>query len=378
MTHSLRVGIVGYGLMAKTHTYAYRAAPQLRPVPVRFEPVAMSGRDATALARAAADYGIAEYATDWRAIIKRTDVDVVDICTPPGNHAEVACAAAELGKSVLCEKPLAATYADAMAALGAVERMGVHHAVGFNYRHLPAVALLREMVVAGEVGTVRLVRATWLSDEFVDPDVPFDWRFDPTVGGSTIADLGSHLVDLAEWVVGPIREVSAMSSTFTSERSVAGSSRHVAVDDASCVLVRFDSGAQGTMEVAKVVPRRPCDFTVEINGTSGTLLFSYSRLNELWFGDGRDDARLYGMRRIRVEHPQHPETAGWWPIGQGVGYGASFVNQVFSMADAWPERPWQPGFDVGARVAGVCAAMERSAAEHRWVDVAEVVGDGPA
>lgn len=368
----MRVGIVGYGLMAKAHTYAYRAAPQLRPLSVRFDPVVISGRNSDALASAASDYGISEFSTDWRTLVDRRDLDMIDICTPPGAHSEIASAAAESGKALFCEKPLGASYADALVALRAVERAGVHHAVGFNYRHLPAIALLTEMVTAGEIGTVRLIRATWLSDEFLDPVVPFDWRFDPRVGGSTIADLGSHLVDLIELVAGPVAQVCATSSTFTLERSVPGGMRRVEVDDASCALLRFESGAHATIEVAKVAPRRPCDFSFEVNGGIGTLVFSYNRLNELWYGDAREGARLYGLRRIRVEHPQHPETAGWWPIGQGLGYGASFVNQVFSMAEAWPESPWEPGFEVGARVAAVCAAMERSAAEDRWVRVDEI------
>ncbi len=375
MSDVVRVGIAGYGSMGRLHCYSYRAAPMIRPGGVRFEPVIISGRDRRAVAEAAHRYGIEEWTERWETLVERPDIDVVDICTPPGTHAAIAIAAASTGKSVMCEKPLAVTYPDAWAALDAVARSGVRHAVGFNYRHLPAVSLLAEMVAAGDIGEVRLWRGTWLSDEFADPTIPFDWRFEASLGGSTIADLGSHLMDLAEWMVGPVADVVATSATFVTERPDGEATRAVEVDDASAALVRFSSGAQGVLQVARAAPRRPCDFTIEVNGTAGTLVFSYDRLNELWFGDGNDDRRLYGMRRIRVEDPSQPETAGWWPIGQGIGYDASFVNQVAALAEEWDSGRWSPGFDVGARIVRVCSAMERSAAEGRWVSVDEVLGE---
>jgi predicted dehydrogenase len=290
-------------------------------------------------------------------------------------HSRIAQEAAALGKAVICEKPLATNYADAKAAHGAVLAAGVQHAIGFNYRRLPALALMAEMVSRGELGDIQLWRGTWLSDEFVDPAIPFDWRFEAAMGGTTIGDLGSHLVDLATWMVGSIDEVSASSATFVRERSADGAMRPVEIDDASSALLHFSSGAQGTMEVARVAPRRPCDFVVEVNGTLGTAMFSYANLNELWFGSVDDDPRLYGLRRVRAEHSSHPQTAGWWPIGQGVGYDASFINQVADLAAAWPDQPWTPGFGEATNVAAVCEAMERSASERRWVSVTEVTGE---
>jgi predicted dehydrogenase len=371
-TKELRVGIVGYGMMGRAHAYAYRAAPLIRPSSVVFTPVVMSGRNAEAVARAASDCGIETWVTQWRQLIERRDVDVVDICTPPGTHAAIIEAAALAGKDVFCEKPLATNYADARAALDAVDRAGVRHAIGFNYRRLPAVSLMAEMIANGELGVVRLWRGTWLSDEFVDPDIAFDWRFDVSMGGSTIGDLGSHLVDMATWMLGPIDDVSAMSSTFVRTRDDDGRTRDVEVDDASSALVRFASGAQGTMEVARAAPRRPCDFTIEVNGSKGTVMFACAQLNELWVGNTDDDARLYGLRRVRTEHPSQPETAGWWPIGQGVGYDASLINQVADLASTWEARGWSPDFAVGAGVAAVCSAMERSVADRRWVTVDEI------
>jgi predicted dehydrogenase len=368
------LGMIGYGMMGRAHSYAYTALPVLRRLPYRPRLVMLSGRDRQKVEKAAGAYGFEEWTTDWRDVINRPDVQVVDICTPPGTHAEIASAAAAAGKAVICEKPLAVTYAKAIDALAAVRHAGVLNAVGFNYRRLPAVSLMKRMIEEGAIGQVRLWRATWLSDEFVDPKIPYDWRFDRTMGGTTIADLGSHLVDLALWMVGPVNEVSGQSETFVPSRSTpAGRSEKVTVDEASSALLRFESGALGVMEVARTAVRRPCDFTVEVNGDHGTLVFDYARLNELHFGDGSDDPGLYGMRRIRTEHESHPYAGNWWPIGQGVGYGASFVNHLGDLLERWPDGPWEPDFEDGAAVQAVCQAIEEAAAGHRWVRLAEVV-----
>ena len=368
------IGVVGYGMMGKAHSYAYTAAPVMRSLPHRPRLQVISGRDAEKVARAAAAYGFDSWVTDWRELVQRQDVDIVDICTPPGTHAEIAAAAAAAGKAVLCEKPLAVTYAQARAAADAVAHASVLNAVDFNYRRLPAVSLMKRMVDEGAVGKVRLWRATWLSDEFVDPKIPFDWRFDRSMGGSTIADLGSHLFDMALWMVGEIAEVSAQSETFVRERQnpQGQGTTKVTVDDASSALLKFKSGARGTVEMARTAVRRPCDFTIEINGETGTLVFEYARLNELLYGDGGDAPGLYGMRRIRAEHETHPYAQDWWPIGQGVGYGASFVNHLGDLLERWPAGPWEPDFGQGAAVQAVCEAIERAAAERRWVAVDEV------
>jgi predicted dehydrogenase len=369
----LRVGVIGYGVMGQAHCYGYRVAPLVRSLPVTPLVTLISGRNAPALATAAARYAVPEHTTDWRSVIARDDIDVVDICTPPGTHAEIAAAAAAAGKAVLCEKPLAVSYRQAAEALAAVTAAGVHHAVGFNYRRLPAVALMRRMIADGAIGEVRLWRATWLSDEFTDPATPYDWRFDRAMGGTTVADLGCHLIDLARWQAGGISSVCAQADTFIRERPPDGDGRTtVTVDDAASALLRFESGAMGTMEVARAAVRRPCDFTIEANGSHGTLVFDYARLNELRYGSDGDDPGLYGLRRIRAEHPSHPYAAAWWPIGQGVGYGSSFANQAADLLEGWPDAPWDPGFAEGAAVQAVCEAIETSAAQGRWVDVAEV------
>ena len=372
----LRIGIVGYGTMGRAHSFGYRAAPTLADMPMRPIVTLISGRDEAAVAAAAATYGAEGWTTDWRDLVASADIDMVDICTPPGTHAEIAQAAAAAGKAVLSEKPLGTSYEEAHAAWAAVTRAGVRNAIGFNYRRLPAVALMRRMIADGRIGDVRLWRAIWLSDEFTDPATPFDWRFDRAMGGTTIADLGSHMIDMALWMVGPIVEVSAQSETFIRTRPSAEGGRPVTIDDASSALIRFEGGARGTVEMARVAVRRPCDFSVEVNGTDGTLIFDYPRMNELLYGDGRDDPGLYGMRRIRAEHPSHPYAAQGWPIGQGIGYGETFVNQAVDLVSTWSTGTWTPGFADGLAVQAVCDAMELSAADRRWVSVAEITGGG--
>lgn len=373
-TGEVGIGVVGYGAMGKAHSYGYTAAPVIRPRGVRPRLALMSGRDEAAVRRAVGALGFGGWTTDWRELVASPQVDIVDICTPPGTHAEIIAAAAAAGKAVICEKPLAVRLPDAEAAADAVDGAGVLAAIGFNYRYLPAVALMRELVTSGELGEILLWRGSWLSDEFLDRAIPFDWRFDAALGGSTIADLGCHLVDLAEWMTGPVAEVCAQSSTFTTRRpEVPGgpATRPVGIDDASSALLRFVSGASGVLEVARTCARRPCDFTLEVNGTRGTAVFSYARLNELRVGRTSDEERYYGMRTIRAEHSVHPYTDGWWAIGQGVGYGASFVNFIGGLLEAWPAGPWLPGLRTGLRVQRVCAAMEQSAARRGWVTVGE-------
>jgi predicted dehydrogenase len=362
------IGIVGYGLMGRAHAYGYELAPRVRELPVTPKLRVIAGRNRKAVAAAATRYGIAEFTTDWGELVSRDDVDIVDVCTPPGTHAEIVAAAAAAGKAVLCEKPLAADYRAASAAADAARAGGVLNAVGFNYRRLPALALLKRMVDEGAVGDILLWRAAWQSDEFLDPTIPFDWRFERAMGASTIADLGAHLIDLALWIVGEIDEVAAQSETFTRERS----GRLVDVDESSSCLATFVDGARGTFEMSRVCARRPCDFVVEVNGTRGTLRFDYSNLNEIWYGDASEDGRLYGLRRIRAEHQEHPYAASWWPIGQGVGYGASFANQAADLLERWPDGPWDPDLEQGARVQAVCETMERASAERRWVRVDEL------
>ena len=231
---------------------------------------------------------------------------------------------------------------------------------------------MQQMVAEGRIGTPRLWRSSWLSDEFSDPSMPFDWRFDQQMGASTIADLGSHLIDLAEWMVGPITDVCGQSQIVTPVRREAQGDGQVrvTVDESSSALLQFAGGARGTFEVSKTCVRHPCDFTVEVNGSDGTMIFEYARLNELRYGTSAEPRNIYGMHTIRAEDPVHPYAAQWWPIGQGVGYEASFVNSAAELLAAWPGGPWVPDLRTGLQVQRVCAAIESSVAERRWISVA--------
>jgi len=368
------IGIVGYGLMGKAHSYGYTVAPRVRELPCVPQLRMISGRTSAAVERAAGVYGVDRAVTDWREVIDSPDVDIVDICTPPGSHPEIVEAAAQAGKAIVCEKPLAADYVGARRAADAVESVGALAAVGFNYRRLPALALMKQLVDEGRVGAVRLWRGSWLSDEFLDPEIMFDWRFERSQGASTAADLGAHLIDLAGWMVGDVTAVAAQSEIFTHVRRdpVTDADREVDVEDACAALMQFEGGALGVFETAKVCPSRPCDLTLEVSGSLGTLRFEYARLNELWYGTADAPPELYGMLRIRTEHPAQPETAGWWPIGQGIGYGASFVNQAADLLEQWPDGPWAPDLMTGLKVQAVCEAIERASAERRWVEISEV------
>src|SRR5215469_10310667 len=295
--------MIGYGFMGRMHSYAYRVASMMRELRHRPRLSVICGRNRDALAAAARSYGFERWSTDWESVVSSPDVDLVDICTPPGAHRAVIEAAAAAGKAVVCEKPLASNYEDGRAAVAAVAAAGVLNASIFNYRHLPALALMNQRVRVGAIGDVRLWRAIWLGDEFADPAIPFDWRFDKPFGGSTILDLGAHMVDLARLLVGEIDEVVAQSTTFIDARaSGAESTSQVTVDDASAILARFSGGARGVFEMAKVCVGRPTDFGIEVNGSAGTLIWDFSHLNELWFASDRDAPSDYGRRRIRAEH----------------------------------------------------------------------------
>jgi predicted dehydrogenase len=372
---SVRIAIVGYGFMGRVHSYAFRVASMMRTLP--FEPrlSVLCGRKEEEVRRAAESYGFDEWSTDWRSVVERPDIDIVDVCTPPGHHAQVVAAAAAAGKAIICEKPLAENYESARAAADAATRAGVLHASIFNYRHLPAVTLMQQMIAEGAVGEPLLWRAIWLGDEFADPSIPFDWRFDLPFGGSSILDLGAHAVDLARWMVGEVEAVVAQSATFITERALPGDqSAPVTVDDASSALARFRSGARGIFEFAKVCHGRPTDFGVEVNGREGTVIFELAHLNELWYSSAHDPPREYGIRKIRAEHPSQPYASSWWPAALGLGYEAGFVDQLCDLLERWPDGPWAPDLNDALRTQAVCVAMERSAAARSWVTVADVTG----
>jgi len=394
VTDSLRVAMIGHAFMGAAHSQAWRTAPHFFDLPLRPELAVVCGRDAGRAAAAADRLGWAESATDWRRVVARDDIDLVDICTPGDSHAEIAVAALEAGKHVLCEKPLANTLAEADAMTDAAERAyaaGVRAMVGFTYRRVPAVALARQLVAEGRIGRVRHVRAQYLQDWIADPEAPFSWRLDKDRAGSgALGDIGAHIVDMAQYVVDDaITEVVGLMDTFVTSRPLAGGSAllggangspdggtapdraDVTVDDAAAFLTRLGSGAVGVFEATRFATGRKNALRLEVNGSRGSVAFDFEDMNVLEFYDADEPARTAGFRRILATEAAHPYVAGWWPPGHGLGYEHGFTHQVVDLVTAIStgEQP-RPSFADGRQVQSVLDAVERSTADGAWRSVA--------
>ncbi|WP_030815711.1 Gfo/Idh/MocA family protein [Streptomyces sp. NRRL F-2799] len=367
----LRIGMVGYAFMGAAHSQGWRTAGRVFDLPR--EPVlsVLCGRDADAVRAAAERHGWAATETDWRALIARDDVDLVDICTPGDSHAEIALAALAAGKHVLCEKPLANTVEEAEAMAEAAETAYVRGQlamVGFNYRRVPAIALARRMITEGRLGTLRHVRVGYLQDWLVDPESPLTWRLRKEAAGSgALGDLGAHVIDVAQYLAGDkLAGVSALTETFVRRRPLAeGGSGPVTVDDAAVFTGRFASGALASFEATRYATGRKNALRIELNGERGSLAFDLERLNELSFHDGTEAGAHAGFRRILVTEPDHPYLDAWWPPGHGLGYEHTFVHQARDLVHAIAEgRKPVPSFVDGLEVQRVLAAVEESAAKN--------------
>ncbi|MET9759198.1 Gfo/Idh/MocA family oxidoreductase [Streptomyces sp. NPDC006372] len=375
----LRVGMVGYAFMGAAHSQGWRTAGRVFDLPLNPVQAVICGRDADAVRAAADRHGWASTETDWRALVERDDVDLVDICTPGDSHAEIALAALAAGKHVLCEKPLANTVEEATSMTRAAEeahQRGQVAMVGFNYRRVPATALARRMVAEGRLGRLRHVRVTYLQDWLVDPEFPLTWRLRREHAGSgSLGDLGAHIVDLAQYLVGErLAGVSALTETFVRERPLptgatsglstvtSAGTGQVTVDDAALFTARFPSGALASFEATRYATGRKNALRIELNGERGSLAFDLERLNELSFHDGTEPGAEAGFRRILVTEPDHPYLDAWWPPGHGLGYEHTFVHQARDLVHAIAEgrRP-EPSFADGLQVQRVLAAVEESA-----------------
>ncbi|WP_432058508.1 Gfo/Idh/MocA family protein [Streptomyces sp. bgisy022] len=375
----LRVGMVGYAFMGAAHSQGWRTAGRVFDLPLDPELAVICGRDAAAVRAAADRYGWAATETDWRALVERDDVDLVDICTPGDSHAEIALAALAAGKHVLCEKPLANTVAEAEAMVRAADEAaarGRTAMVGFNYRRVPATALARRMVAEGRIGTLRHVRVSYLQDWLVDPLFPLTWRLRREQAGSgSLGDLGAHIVDLAQYLAGEhLAGVSALTETFVRQRPLpagatsglaavsAAGTGEVTVDDAALFTGRFASGALASFEATRYATGRKNALRIELNGERGSLAFDLERLNELSYHDGTEPGTHAGFRRILVTEPDHPYLDAWWPPGHGLGYEHTFVHQARDLVHAVAEgRTPAPSFADGLQVQRVLAAVEESA-----------------
>ena len=382
----LRVGMIGYAFMGAAHSQAWRTVNRAFDLPLSARMTVVSGRDSAKVAAAAERLGWAEYTTDWREVIARDDVDLVDICSPGDTHAEIALAALAAGKHVLCEKPLANSVAEAREMVTAAARaqtQGVRAMCGFNYRRVPAVALMRQLVAAGRIGAVRHVRAVYLQDWIVDPSYPLVWRLRREIAGSgALGDIGAHIVDLTQYVCGQsITSVSALTETFVRSRPLPSVSSglaasngqgegEVTVDDAALFLARLDGGAIATYEATRFATGRKNALRVELNGSLGSLAFDFERMNELEFYDAGRPAAEQGFTRILVTEPEHPYLAAWWPPGHLIGYEHSFTHEVRDLiaAIAAGEDP-RPSFADALQVQLVLDAVERSAGTAAWTEV---------
>ena len=374
MKRDINVALIGYAFMGKAHSNAWRqVAPFFSP---RLTPrlKVICGRNAANVEAAARAYGWEDAATDWREVVRRKDIDIVDISTPGDSHAEIAIAAAKAGKAVICEKPLANTVPEARRMLAAVEKAGVTHMICHNYRRVPAVMLAKHLIETGRIGEIRQFRGTYLQDWIADPAFPMVWRLDKSKAGSgALGDIGAHSIDLARFLVGEVAEVSGHLETFIKTRPVAGSRTkrgRVTVDDAALALMRFEGGAIGTMEATRMARGRKNQNRFEINGTTGSIAFDLERLNELEVYFESDPAAVRGFRRVLVTESSHPFMKAWWPPGHLIGYEHTFIHTFYDLLEAVADgRVPSPNFEDGLRNQMVMAAIEKASTTRRWVTV---------
>ncbi|MGO3886765.1 MAG: Gfo/Idh/MocA family protein [Mycetocola sp.] len=382
-TGKIRVAMIGHSFMGAAHSQAWRTAHRFFDLPLQPEMVVVAGRDAGRAADAAERFGWAESTDDWRTLLTRDDIDLIDICTPGDTHREIAIAALAAGKHVLCEKPLANSVAEAeemVAAAHEARARGAFAMCGYSYRRTPALSLAKQLVDEGRLGSIRHVRAQYLQDWLSDENAPMSWRLDKSKSGSgSLGDIGAHIIDAAQFVTGiPLEGVSALSDTFVTQRPVAGDHlglggvgdangemAEVTVDDATAFTARFANGAFGVFEATRFALGRKNAVRVEVNGSKASVAFDFEDMNTLNFYDGSDPEHAQGFRKINVTEAVHPYTGNWWPVGHGLGYEHGFTHQVVDLVRAIGagEQP-TPSFDDALQVQRVLDAVERSAADN--------------
>lgn len=371
----LRIGLIGTGFMGRAHSNGYR---QVRPFfahDLTPELTAVCGRDAAKTQAFAANWGWQHAETDWRALVRRPDVDVVDIATPNNLHREIALEAVAAGKMVLCEKPLAMNVAEAEEMAETVARSGKPSMVFFNYRRVPAAALAKQLVDEGRLGRIFHYRAKYLQDWTMNPNLPQGgntlWRLDGEAAGSGVTgDLLAHSIDLALWLVGPIAQVSAATETFVRERPLQDAPdtvKPVTVDDACAFLARFENGALATFEATRYATGRKNQNTFEINGEKGTLAFDLEDAHQIQYYNHADDTLARGFRTIQVWDGKHPYMQHWWVPGTMIGYEHTFTHAISDFLTGLETGvKTVPDFADGLATQRVCDAVLASAADGRW------------
>lgn len=385
MAKNINIGMIGYSFMGKAHSFGYRNVGMFYDLDALPVMKAICGRNEE-MVRAAADrYGWESYETDWQKLVQRDDVDVVDINAPGNWHTEMALGAAEAGKHIFCEKPLANTLEDAKKMLKAVQDAGVKHMVGFNYRTVPAIRLAKKLIDEGKIGDVFHFRGVFLQDWIVDPEFPLVWRLDGSICGSgPLGDLAAHTIDMALYLLGDIDQLVAQEKTFVEERPLPAETKgtglavdaggeelaKVTVEDATMFLAKFANGALGTFEATRFATGRKNFNTFEINGSRGGIRFCLEDMNRLEYYSRDDGDDVQGWRSILCTEGVHEFAAEWWPPGHIIGFGETFVNEVAVLmkALAQDEMP-TPDFVDGVRCQAVLQAVTDSIAQNAWVDV---------
>jgi predicted dehydrogenase len=383
----INVGMIGSGFMGKAHSFGYtNCGPIWNP---KCTPVlkCVAARREAPLKALAEQFGWQEWTTNWRGMVRREDIDLVDISTTNNVHVQQAVAAAEAGKDILCDKPLANDLAGARKMWAAAKKAGIKAMCGFTYRQAPAVKLARQMIEAGELGDIRHTRAVYLQDWIMDPEFPLLWRLQKRFAGSgALGDLGAHIADMARYLVGEISSVSGTLETFIKERPLeaptggaalkgpkaAGKMGRVTVDDACIWCARFEGGAIGTFEATRFAGGRKNYHAWEINGSKGSIGWNFEDMNCLnYWKDG--EGRKQGFRKVLATDAKTPGFENWWPGGHIIGYGECFVNQMKEMLDAIAEdRQPSPSFEDGVKCQAVLDAVARSAKSKSWVKVPRV------
>lgn len=374
MNRRLRIGLVGYGFMGRTHSNAYRRVGNFFDIGLQPELKAVCGRDKDKLTQFAHQWGYESTETNWQALIDRKDIDLIDIATPNNTHAEIAIAAAQAGKMVLCEKPLSTSLQQAIDMTKAVEQAGVINMVWYNYRRVPAVTLAKQLIDEGRLGRIFHYRAKFLQDWTISRDVPQGgqalWRLDADAAGSGVTgDLLAHCIDTALWLNGKIEKVSATTETFIKERQHTGTGKmqQVRIDDASAFLARFENGSLGTFEATRYARGHKALYTFEVNGEHASLAWDLHDLHRLQYFDHRDAGNLRGWRSIHVTDSEHPYMKHWWVPGLQIGYEHTFVHQVADLLQGIESNNVPgPSFRDALATEYVIDAVLKSAKDESW------------
>lgn len=374
MVKKIRVGLIGYMFMGKAHSQAYRNVHRFFDMKVVPEMKVICGRNEEAVKEAQQKFGWQEYETDWRKLVERDDIDLIDISTPVNVHKDMAVAAAEAGKDVFCEKPLAMSLEEANQMLKAVEKAKVKHMLGFNYRRVPAVCLAKKLIDEGKIGEIYHFRVQYLQSWITNPEFPLVWRLKKEIAGSgAMGDLGTHIIDIARYLIGEFQEVMGMEKIFIKERpdtSQKGKKGKVTVDDATLFLAKFENGALGSFEATRFATGRKNHLFFEINGSKGSLIFDLEDLNRLQFYSTEDPDYAQGYRDILVTEAIHPYVGAWWPHGHIIGWEHTHINQIHDFLSCIAEDKMpQPNFEDGVCCHQAQEAVEKSIQQGKWVKV---------